>query len=77
MSSHYKRVHNQKGTELIIREGTDIFKDSYLSVGADGKDVMIRGAGLVYAFDTWEQFLLAINPEKAVYVCDDHNMMGK
>lgn len=61
MSGKYKTVMNGRGTCLEIGQG------EYISVGQEGLDVMIRGNGLVVAFPTWEDLVLAINVGKASY----------
>ncbi len=60
-SSHYKSIRNSKGTEVWIRKGR------YLSIGKNGTDIMIRGNGIVVAFDDWDSFINAIDYTKAVY----------
>lgn len=65
LSSHYKSIRNGKGTELWIG------KETYLSVGKNGTDVMIRGNGIVVAFDDWNNFINAIDCKKAVYYHQD------
>ena len=45
MSRNYKTVKNGRGTDLMIGEG------KYVSVGAGGTDITIRGDGKVLAFD--------------------------
>ena len=61
MSKNYKTVKNGRGTDLLIGEG------KYISVGAGGADVTIRGDGKVLAFDDWNGLMDAINEDKAVY----------
>lgn len=65
MSGYYKEIANGRGTNLTIADG------SYISVGPNGNNVTVRGAGKVMAFDTWEQFISSINKDKAAYVSDD------
>lgn len=65
MSGCYKEIKNGRGTNLTIAE------DSYISVGQNGNDVTIRGAGKVMGFDTWEQFISSINKSNANYVSKD------
>lgn len=61
LSSHYKSIKNSKGTEVWIG------KRKYLSIGKNGTDIMIRGNGIVVAFDDWDSFINAIDCKKAVY----------
>lgn len=69
MSRHYKTIKNGKGTILVIRDETeDRAANSYISIGPNGTDIMIRGAGTVLAFDRWEDLISAIDASKAVYV---------
>lgn len=65
VSARYKIVRNGRGTTLEIGRGR------YLSVGQDGKDVMIRGNGMVAAFPSWEDFVSAIDiSQSSYYICD-------
>lgn len=65
MGSHYKDVKNGKGTDLIIGRG------KYISVGPGGTDVTVRGNGKVLAFDSWSDFIDAIDAGKSAYhSCD-------
>jgi hypothetical protein len=66
MGRNYKTVRNGKGTELIIGEG------KYISAGAEGKNVTIRGNGKMLAFDGWDDLVNAINEDKAVYCKHDY-----
>lgn len=61
LSSHYKNIRNSKGTEVWIGKGR------YLSIGKNGTDIMIRGNGIVVAFDDWDSFINSIDCKKAVY----------
>lgn len=65
MSRPYKEIKNGRGTNLIIADG------SYISVGPNGNDVTVRGAGKVMAFNTWEKFISSINKDKAIYASED------
>lgn len=71
MSRHYKEVKNGRGTTLTIGP------DAYLSVGYSGEDVMIRGDGKVVAFDSWKDFVNAIDSEKSTYHKCDYPNYGK
>lgn len=66
MSGHYRELKNGRGTNLTINEG------QYLSVGKNGNDVTIRGNGRVIAFDTWDDFVDAIDITKSVWARDDN-----
>ena len=66
MSRNYKNVKNGKGTDLTIGPG------AYISVGKNGEDVTIRGAGKVLAFDKWEDLIAAIDEQKSVYHNEDN-----
>ena len=44
----------------------------YLSVGKNVTDVTIRGNGRVIAFDTWDDFVDAIDITKSVWARDDN-----
>lgn len=61
MSSHYKEVKNGKGTNLTISEGR------YITVGTNGRDIMLRGDGKVLGFDSWDELINAIDTSKASY----------
>lgn len=61
MSRHYKEISNNSGTNLTIGPG------AYLSVGKDGTDIMVRGNGKVFAFDTWQDLIDSIDETKPVY----------
>ena len=65
LSTHYKNVSNSNGTELTIDAG------KYLSVGKNGTDIMIRGNGIVLAFNDWNSFINAIDYRKATYYHQD------
>ncbi len=60
-SKYYKNVKNGRGTNLAIDA------QSYLSVGPNGANIMIRGAGKVIAFECWEDLIGAIDTRKAAY----------
>ena len=62
MSAKYKTVGNGRGTCL------EIGAESYLLVGKGGKEVVVRGKGVVAAFDSWEAFLGALYMSRASYV---------
>ena len=62
MSAQYKTVRNGRGTCL------EIGAESYLLVGKGGEEVMVRGKGVVAAFDSWEAFLGALDMSGASYV---------
>ncbi len=66
MGKNYKTVRNGKGTELMIGEG------KYISAGAEGTDITIRGDEKVLAFDGWNDLVNAINEDKAVYCKHDY-----
>lgn len=59
--SDCRYINNGKGTNLTIGPG------AYISLGEDGTDIMIRGNKKVIAFDTWEDFVNAIDEKQAVY----------
>ena len=61
MGSNYKIVRNGRGTSL------EIGPESYASIGKGGRDVMVRGGGILLAFPSWEELLSAVNVEKASY----------
>lgn len=61
MGKNYKTVKNGRGTELVIDD------QRYISVGMGGTDVTIRGDGMVLSFDRWDDFISAVNVEKAAY----------
>ena len=65
MSRDYKTVKNGRGTDLIIGEG------KYVSVGAGGTDITIKGDGKVLAFDDWNGLIDTINEDEAVYCKHD------
>lgn len=71
MSSKYKQVANGKGTDLTIGSG------KYISVGKNGTDVTIRGNGRVIAFNTWEDFVNAIDVKTSAYFKDDEERENK
>lgn len=71
MSSKYKQVANGKGTDLTIGSG------KYISVGKNGIDVTIRGNGRVIAFNTWEDFVNAIDVKASAYFKDDEERENK
>lgn len=56
-----KEISNGKGTNLTIGYG------EYISIGKNGNNITVRGNGKVIAFDTWEQFIEAIDVNKAAY----------
>lgn len=66
MSRHYKEVSNGNGTNLTIKTG-GLMDSAYISIGKDGKDVMLRGNAQVIGFDTWEDLIGAIDLSKASY----------
>lgn len=70
MSRHFKTITVGRGITLQFgkRENPD---EKYISIGPDGSDVMLRGAGQVFGFDTWEQLVAALDPGKAAYFSDD------
>ena len=49
-----KEIRNGRGTCLAITD------DSYIRVGKDGKDVMIRENGRVFGFDTFDHLVVAL-----------------
>ena len=49
-----------------------IGEGKYVSVGAGGTDITIRGDGKVLAFDDWIELINAINEDEAVYC--KHNL---
>ena len=61
MSGKYKTVMNGRGTCLEIGQG------AYISVGKNGKDVVVRGKETVAAFPAWEDLISAINKEQSSY----------
>ncbi len=70
MGRNYKTIRNGRGTELMIGEG------KYISAGAGGTDINIRGDGKVLAFDGWNDLVNAINEDKAVYCKHDYPYGG-
>ncbi len=70
MGRNYKTIRNGRGTELMIGEG------KYISAGAGGTDITIRGDGKVLAFDGWNDLVNAINEDKAVYCKHDYPYGG-
>lgn len=67
MGRNYKTIRNGRGTELMIGEG------KYISAGAGGTDITIRGDGKVLAFGEWNDLVNAINEDKAVYCKHDYH----
>ena len=65
MSANCKTVGNGRGTCL------EIGPESYLSVGKGGQNAMVRGKGVVAAFDSWEALVEALDRSKASYVRED------
>lgn len=51
MSGRNKEIKNGRGTDLYIGD------DSYISIGAGGENIAIRGAGKVFYFDTWRDLI--------------------
>ena len=62
MGRNYKTVRNGKGTELMIGEG------KYISTGAEGTDIIIRGDGKVLAFDGWNDLVWSM-PSMKIRLC--------
>lgn len=67
VARNYKSVKNGRGTTL------EISPLQYISVGKDGMDVTIRGNGKVIAFDSWDDFVNAVDEKKAAYHVHDEN----
>lgn len=61
----YKTVRNSRGTWL------EIGPESYISVGQGGKEVMMRGGGMVIAFPSWEDIISAIDVSRSPYYKGD------
>lgn len=61
MSAHYKEIKNGKGTDLIIGER------EYISIGRKGEDVVIGNKNWHIAFDSFDDFVNAIDVSKARY----------
>lgn len=64
--SNHKTITNGNGTDLMITE------DSYINIGKDGKNIMLRGDGIVIAFNKWEDLVHAIDVSKASYISNDN-----
>lgn len=64
--SNHKAITNGNGTDLMITE------DSYIKIGKDGKDIMLRGDGIVIAFDTWKDLVHAIDVSKSSYISNNN-----
>lgn len=60
-----KEIRNGRGTCLAITD------DSYIRVGKDGKNVMIRSNEKVFGFDTLNHLVAALDEKKAAYI--SHN----
>ena len=65
MSTNYKEIKNGRGTTLMIDEST------YISVGHDGCDVMLRVSGQVSGFDSLEHLASSICKGRASYYFAD------
>lgn len=61
MSANYKMVRNGNGTTLTIDER------EYISVGKNGTGVNLRGREKILSFNTWDELINAIDPDKAWY----------
>ena len=66
-----KQIQNGGGTNPVNGQR------SYISVGRNGNDVMIRADGKVFAFDNFRQLVNSIDPEKAPYICADFDTKQK
>ena len=61
----YKTVRNGRGTML------EIGPESYISVGQGGKEIMMRGDGMVIAFPSWRDMISAVDVSRASYYMGD------
>lgn len=61
MSANYKEVKNGNGTILVVND------NAYLKIGKNGIDIMLRANNKVYAFNSFEDLVNAINEEKAAW----------
>ena len=59
MGKNYRTVRNSHGIKVEIGPG------KYLSVGRDGKNVMIRGNGMEIVFPSWEMLISAIDVSRS------------
>ena len=68
MSNRYKEVRNGNGTNLTIGPS------AYISIGKDGKDIMIRCKNEVIAFNSLNDLIAALDKDKSVYYCNDNDL---
>lgn len=68
MSNHYKEVRNGNGTNLTIEPS------AYISIGKDGKDIMIRCENEVIAFNSLNDLIVALDKDKSVYYRNDNDL---
>lgn len=68
MSNHYKEVRNGNGTDLTIGPS------AYISIGKDGKDIMIRCEHEVIAFNSLNDLIAALDKDKSTYYHNDNNL---
>lgn len=68
MSNHYKEVRNGNGTNLTIGPS------AYISIGKDGKDIMIRCENEVIAFNSLNDLIVALDKDKSVYYRNDNDL---
>ena len=61
MATHYKEIKNGNGTVVVIND------NAYLKIGKNGIDIMLRANNKVYAFNSFEELVNAIDGEKAIY----------
>lgn len=57
-----------RGVVLNIKDGPEREGCEYIKVGTDGgevNDVMLRGCGKVFCFNSWADLIAAIDPAKA------------
>lgn len=60
-----KSINNGNGTDLTISYG------NYISVGKNGRDIVICGNGRTIFFDTWEDLVSAIDVAKSAFARDE------
>ena len=72
MSSHYKEIRNGNGTNLTI--GPSTYPSAYISIGKDGKDIMIRCEHEVIAFNSLNDLIAALDKDKSIYYHNDNNL---
>lgn len=71
MKRNYKTVGNGNGTRLEIGPGES------LSVGQEGRKVIVRGNGMEMAFSSWKDLVSAIDVSRSFYCKSDRPEGGK